>query len=142
MKKHSGSNIGENRLSDDDYHYLSNLYYNSDRTLNHSNADRIWKYVRLRGDRYLTKKDIERWVGNQCFITFHRPARKKKKIPQPKVIAFYKNFQWDSDIVKMVKFENKNNDYKYFVVFIDIFTKYLYTKPLKSLQSEEMVEAM
>ena len=42
----------------------------------------------------------------------------------------------------MVKFENKNNDYKYFVVFIDIFTKYLYTKPLKSLQSEEMVEAM
>ena len=42
----------------------------------------------------------------------------------------------------MVKFEKNNNGYKYFVVFIDIFTRYLYTVPLKSLQGEEMVEAM
>ena len=63
MRRHNGSNIGKNQLSDDDYHYLENLYYNSDSPLRHSNADRIWKYVRLRGDRYLTKKRYRKMVG-------------------------------------------------------------------------------
>ena len=39
----------------------------------------------------------------------------------------------------MVKYKSDNNDYAYFVVFIDIFTRYLYTAPLKSLRAEEMV---
>ena len=39
----------------------------------------------------------------------------------------------------MVKYKSENNDYAYFVVFIDIFTRYLYTSPLKSLRGEEMV---
>ena len=39
----------------------------------------------------------------------------------------------------MVKFKSENNDYAYFVVFIDIFTRYLYTAPLKTLRGDEMV---
>ena len=39
----------------------------------------------------------------------------------------------------MVKYKKENNDCAYFVVFIDIFTRYLYTAPLKSLRVEEMV---
>ena len=39
----------------------------------------------------------------------------------------------------MVKFKSENNDYGYFVVFIDIFTRYLYTAPLKTLRGDEMV---
>ena len=41
----------------------------------------------------------------------------------------------------MVKFKSENNDYGYFVVFIDIFTRYLYTAPLKTLRGDEMVNA-
>ena len=39
----------------------------------------------------------------------------------------------------MVKYKSDNNEYTYFVVFIDIFTRYLYTAPLKTLRGEEMV---
>ena len=39
----------------------------------------------------------------------------------------------------MVKYKSDNNEYAYFVVFIDIFTRYLYTAPLKTLRGEEMV---
>ena len=39
----------------------------------------------------------------------------------------------------MVKYKSDNNNYAYFVVFIDIFTRYLYTAPLKTLRGEEMV---
>ena len=140
MAQSDGSDIEENRLSDDDYRYLWNLYYNSESPVGYSNADRIWKYIKQTGDRDLSKKDIKKWLSSQDTYTLHRPAR--KKFLRPKVISFYQNFQWDSDTANMVKFEKKNNGYKYFAVFIDIFTRYLYTEPLKSLQGDEMVEAM
>ena len=50
-----------------------------------------------------------------------------------------KNYQWDSDTANMVKYKSENNDYAYFLVFINIFTQFLYTVPLKSLRGEEMV---
>ena len=58
---------------------------------------------------------------------------------RPKVLAFTSNYQWDSDTANMVKYKTDNNDYAYFVVFIDIFTRYLYTAPLKTLRGEQMV---
>ena len=42
----------------------------------------------------------------------------------------------------MVKYEKDNDGYAYFVVFIDIFTRYLYTAPLKTLQGREMVACL
>ena len=41
----------------------------------------------------------------------------------------------------MVKYEKENDEYAYFTVFMDIFTRYLYTAPLKTLTGQEMVEA-
>ena len=32
--------------------------------------------------------------------------------------------------------------YKYFVVFIDVFSRYLYTHPLKTKETKEMVQAI
>ena len=35
-----------------------------------------------------------------------------------------------------------NDGYKYCVVFIDCFTRYLYTKPLKTKEGKEMIQVM
>ena len=40
----------------------------------------------------------------------------------------------------MVKYKKENDGYTYFVVFIDIFNRYLYTVPLQTLIGQEMVE--
>ena len=42
----------------------------------------------------------------------------------------------------MQKFAKDNDGYGYFVVFIDIFTRYLYTEILKTLQGVEMVRVV
>ena len=63
----------------------------------------------------------------------------KRRFKRPRVIAFYKNYQWDTDTANMTKYKDYNEGYGYFVVFIDIFTRYLYTAPLKTLTGQEMV---
>ena len=42
----------------------------------------------------------------------------------------------------MVKYEKDNEGYAYSVVFMNIFTRYLYTAPLKTLQGREMVTCL
>ena len=42
----------------------------------------------------------------------------------------------------MVKYRKSNDNYAYFVVFIDIFTRYLYTRPLYTLTGKEMKQVM
>ena len=64
-----------------------------------------------------------------------KPTRKlhnfsaRKTFHRPKVLAFAPNYQWDSDTANMVKYKKEN-----------IFTRYLYTAPLRSLKVEEMVD--
>ena len=38
-----------------------------------------------------------------------------------------------------MKYKEENDGYSYFAVFIDIFTRYLYTAEMKSLRGEEMI---
>ena len=80
---------------------------------------------------------MKKWLSKQETYTTFRPARRTFR--RPKVLAFTKNYQWDSDTANMMKYKSDNNEYAYVVVLIDIFTRYLYTAPLKTLRGEEMV---
>ena len=70
----------------------------------------------------------------------NRPVRRHFK--RPRVLAFSPNYQWDSDTANMVSYQKHNDNYSYFTVFIDIFTRYLFTYPLKTLTGVEMVGVM
>ena len=39
----------------------------------------------------------------------------------------------------MIKYKKQNDGYGYFAIFIDIFTRFLYTEVMKSLTGHEMV---
>ena len=79
---------------------------------------------------------MKKGLSKQETFTTFRPAQRTFR--RPKVLAFTPNYQWDSDTANMVKYKS-DNEYAYFVVFIDIFTRYLYTSPLKTLRGQEMV---
>ena len=80
---------------------------------------------------------MKKWLSKQeTYITFRSGRR---TFQRHKVLVFTRNYQWDSDTADMVKYKSDNNEYAYYVAFIDIFTRYLYTAPLKTLRGEEMV---
>ena len=56
------------------------------------------------------------------------------------MLAFSKNYQWDTDTANMNQYRDYNDGY--FVVFIDIFTRFLYTAPMKTLTGKEMVHIL
>ena len=71
----------------------------------------------------------------------HREPR--TSFDRPRVVAPYPFYQFDCDTAYMTNFSSKENQgYKYFVVFIDVFSKLAYAYGLKTTTGAEMVEVM
>jgi len=70
----------------------------------------------------------------------------KRKFKRLKVVSPFISYQWDLDTASMTfyvkgeekSFEKKNKGYKYFLVAIDVFSRFLWTFPLKTLKAGEM----
>ena len=110
--------------------YLHNLYYNIKSPVAHSSYSKLYPHIKKEAKYHITPRYLKKWLSKQESYTNFCPARRTFR--RPKVLAFSKNYQWDSDTANMVKYKSENNDYAYFVVFIDIYTRYLYRAPLKS----------
>ena len=115
----------------------SYLYYDISSPVVYGSYSKLYPHIKREGKYHVSPKYLKKWLSKQETYTTFRPAR--RTFQRPKVLAFTKNYQWDSDMANMVKYKSDNNEYAYFAVFIDIFTRYLYTAPLKTLRGEEMV---
>ncbi len=87
----------------------------------------------------VTKKEVTSWLSEQDPFTLHRQAR--RKFPRNKVVVGGIDDQWDGDTADMSDFHKDNDGYKYVLFLIDVFSRYLWTFPLKTKTAKEMTEA-
>ena len=75
-------------------------------------------------------RQIKKWLQSQDPYTLHREIRRKFRRNQ--VVVEGLDALWDSDTMDMSYFSKKNKGYKYVLIMIDIFSRFLWTKPLKT----------
>ena len=94
----------------------------------------------MKGVESIKPKKLKVWLSRQEPYTSHHPVR--RRFQRPRVIAFSLNYQWDSDTANMSSYREHNDGYSHFVVFMDIFSRFLYTAPMKTITGKEMVYLM
>ena len=72
--------------------------------------------------------------------TAHRPLR--KKYPMKKVIVSGVNIQLQMDLVDMQQWSTENDGYRYILLTVDCFSRYAYSKPLKTKQGPIVAQAI
>lgn len=70
----------------------------------------------------------------------HAPARQRYR--RRRVIVKFIGDLWQGDLVEMIPYARDNKGYKYILMVIDAFSKFLHAKPLKSKTGKEVTEAM
>jgi len=65
-------------------------------------------------------------------FTLHRPAR--KSYPMKMVIVSGVNIQLQADLVDMQQWATQNDGFRYILLAIDCFSRYAYSRPLKTKQ--------
>ena len=76
----------------------------------------------------------------QIIKELHKPAR--RNFPRRKVIVKGLNEYWQADLIEMQKYSKFNKGYRYILAVIDVFSKFAWTRPIKSKTAQDVTDAM
>ena len=117
---------------------LKSTYYSPDNPASFGGIEQIYKNLK---DKYpnLKRKMIKDWLEKQYTYTLHKNARKNFK--RNRIYVSYVDENWEADICDMQEFAKENNGFKYILTVIDVLSKYLFAKVLKTKSAPDVVSA-
>lgn len=75
----------------------------------------------------------------QVVNELHKPAR--KRFPRRKTIIKHLRDLWQADLAEFGLYAKENKGYKYILLVIDCYSKYIWTRPIKSKTAKYVVDA-
>ena len=122
--------------------YLSGIYYDPKSPASYSSAFKIWLYIKSRKDRpkNLDLVVVKDWLKKQNTQAIHLPP--KSKFETEAITVEYMDMQWDGDTLDLSQLAKYNNGFKYLVVFIDLFSRFLWVRAMKTKSADDTVVAI
>jgi hypothetical protein len=93
----------------------------------------------LRNSKFKNINKIDNTLSSLRTYSIHKPIR--SKYIRRKEIVNWIDDKWTLDIAVMLKYKFSNSHFGYFLVIQDIFSKFIWTFPLKKQDSTNVVDA-
>ena len=119
--------------------YLEDIYYETSHPGSYSGVDKLYRAIRAEGKHKISRKTIKDFLRTQETYGVHRKA--VNKFPRPRVITSGIGVQAEVDLMDLSNLADFNDGYRYVLVHIDIFSKFVRTVPLKSKTAQEVTRA-
>ena len=119
--------------------YLTQLYYNPKRSGALGGVERLYHDVKKDGKYDISRAQLKKWLMKQDTYTLHKQARRRYK--RNRVIVGGIDELWQMDLADMQAVSNENDGYRYLLICIDVFSKYLWVIPLKTKTGPALVTA-
>ena len=87
----------------------------------------------------VNRRDIEDTLRKEESYTINRKI--VRKFPRNRVIVSGFDALWESDLADLTLIAKANDGYKYVLVIIDVFSRYMWMRPLKTKHAKEIVRA-
>ena len=119
--------------------YLKRLYENASRPGSFQGAHKLLPAARREKKFKFTKDQINDWLkGEESFTVHKRSIRTFPRIP---VIVQGLGDQYDADLMIMRDLASSNKDYKYVLIMIDVFSRYMWAAPMRLKNQEHSLQA-
>ena len=82
-------------------------------------------------------KKIKQWMHGLDAYTIHKQA--KKPNPRNPTFVYRKRYQFQIDLVELGRLGEENDNYRYLLTCIDIFTRFAFVEPLKNKTATEFL---
>ena len=119
--------------------YLTQVYYNPKRSGALGGVERLYRDVKKDGKYAISRAQLKKWLMKQDTYTLHKPARRHYK--RNRIIVGGIDELWQIDLADMQTMAAENDGYRYLLVCIDVFSKYLWVIPLKTKTGPALVTA-
>ena len=110
--------------------YLAKYYYDSKNAGSYSGPEKLFKGVENAGNFNISLHNIRKWLEGQEVYTTSRVAHKNFNRNSVEVAGV--DDIWDADLIDFSAYSSVNNEYKYVLICIDIFSRYVWSRNLKS----------
>ena len=120
--------------------YLSSIYYDPSHPASYSGVDKLYRVIKKEGKFRITRKALRQWLKSQETYTLHRQVR--HRFPRSRVVVSGSGQQADADLMDMTQLSKFNDGYKYVLLLIDAFSRYLWTVPIKSKTGPTVTKAL
>jgi len=87
-----------------------------------------------------TPSQIKAWLETQDAYTLHRPLR--KRFPRNPYTVNNIDDVWEVDILDLTSLKKYNNNYRYLLQVIDVFSRYLHSVPLRTKTGKVVAAAL
>ena len=88
----------------------------------------------------MTRSAVGDYLHGQLAYTLHKPARKKYKRNKTYVAGI--DTQWQADLADMHGLASQNDGMRYILTVIDVFSKYAWSKPVRSKDAGAVANAL
>ena len=118
---------------------MKRIYYDPSHEGSYSGVERLKKAVLEETGEKPKPAHIEEFLSGQDAYTLHRPAR--KAFPRNRVFAPRGLYQFQADLCDMTSLSKHNDNMKFLLTVIDVFTKKAFVRALKNKTALEVTRA-
>ena len=119
--------------------YLKKIYFNPNNPGSFEGVDKLYKQVKKEGKFQLSHSKIKKWLQNKKSYSLNKRVHRKFK--RGKVIVEGIDDQFEAGLASMIDYEKSNDNYRYLLVVIDVFSRYAWIEPLKNKNADTIVKA-
>jgi transposase InsO family protein len=119
--------------------YLASIYFDPKHPASYTSPEKLYDVVKSEGKHRIGRYRIRKWLQDQEAYSLTRGAR--RRFGRTRVIVEGVDSQWDADLMDMANITKDNDGIRYVLVMIDIFSRFLWCRPLKTKRGLELVQA-
>ena len=82
---------------------------------------------------------VKNWLSTQDTYTLHKPVR--RRFPRRKIVVAGPKQQFQADLIDFSYLQKYNGGFKFILVVIDVFSKYVYVECMKNKTSQSVITA-
>lgn len=118
--------------------FLNKFYYNPEHPAAFAGPRKV-KQILQENNVDTSYKNIKKWLQNQDSYSLLQPV--KYRFKRQRIVTSGIDDMWDADLAVVSNISKHNNNYQYWLVVIDVFTRHLWIVPIQSKSSKDMVKA-
>jgi hypothetical protein len=119
---------------------LNDIYYDPSNPAGFAGPDKLYRYVCQAGKFVIRRYKIRKWLQKQESYSLQRPL--KRSFNRNRIAVTKIDDQWSADLMDMVKFTENNRGVAFILVVIDVFSKYLWLRPLTDKKGATVAKAL
>lgn len=120
--------------------YLKKIWYDPRHPGSFAGAQKLYEIVKKEGKYNIGLNRIKRFLQNQDGFSLHKKVR-RRGFKRRRVIVQGIDYQWEADLADVQNLSESNNGIKYLLVIVDVFSRFLWVRPLRDKKAQSIIDA-